>query len=75
MKAAIKTGVLFAIMVWSAAAPMKKRGPGSNTGFPRIDLRTFTDVRINRKSNGLARLFLCTCPSFYLTDYLFVGAH
>ena len=41
--------------------------------FPRIDLRTFTDVRLNGRSGGLAQSFLRAGPLFFLTDFLFVG--
>lgn len=44
-------------------------------GFPRIDIRTFADVRINRRSDGLAQSFLRVGPLFYLTNFLFVGLH
>lgn len=44
-------------------------------GFPRIDFRTFVDVRTNRRSNGLHQSFLRVGPLFYLTDFLFVGLH
>ncbi len=44
-------------------------------GFPRIDIRTFADARINGRSNGLAQSFLRVGPLFYLTNYLFVGLH
>ena len=43
--------------------------------FPRIDLRTFTDARLNGRSDGLAQLFFRTGPLFFLTDFLFVGLH
>jgi len=44
-------------------------------GFPRIDIRTFADVRINNRSNGLAQSFLRVGPLFYLTSFMFVGLH
>jgi Protein of unknown function (DUF2490) len=43
--------------------------------YPRIDIRTFGDVRINNRSNGLAQSFLRVGPLFYLTSFLFVGLH
>ncbi|WP_044239252.1 DUF2490 domain-containing protein [Chondromyces apiculatus] len=43
--------------------------------FPRIDLRTVTDVRVNGRSEGLAQSFFRTGPLFYLSDFLFVGVH
>ncbi len=43
--------------------------------FPRIDIRTFADVRLNRRSGGLAQSFLRVGPLFYLTNHLFVGLH
>ncbi|HSN96995.1 MAG TPA: DUF2490 domain-containing protein [Candidatus Nanopelagicales bacterium] len=43
--------------------------------FPRVDLRTFTDARLNGRSDGLAQLFLRAGPLFFLTDFLFVGVH
>lgn len=43
--------------------------------FPRIDLRTFADVRANLRSSGLAQSFLRVGPLFYLSNFLFVGVH
>lgn len=43
--------------------------------FPRIDLRTFTDFRLNGRSDGLAQSFFRAGPLFFLTDFLFVGVH
>jgi hypothetical protein len=43
--------------------------------FPRIDLRTVTDARMNGRSDGLAQLFFRTGPLFFFTDFLFVGVH
>jgi len=45
------------------------------TKFPRIDLRTFVDVRTDMRSHGLHQSFLRVGPLFYLTDFLFVGIH
>ncbi len=43
--------------------------------FPRIDLRTVTDFRLNGRSGGLAQSFLRVGPLFYLTNFLLVGVH
>jgi hypothetical protein len=86
MKTAAYLGALALTFAWSAQAQadeeawfwIENRVPIVRTekpGFPRIDLRTFADMRINRRSNGLAQSFLRVGPLFYLTNYLFVGLH
>lgn len=43
--------------------------------FPRTDWRTLADFRLNTRSSGLQQAFFRTGPLFFLTDFLFVGAH
>jgi hypothetical protein len=43
--------------------------------FPRLDWRVFSDVRINKRSEGLAQAFLRTGPLLYTTPWSFVGVH
>ena len=43
--------------------------------FPRLDWRVFTDVRLNRRSDGLAQSFLRTGPLLFVTDWMFIGLH
>jgi hypothetical protein len=43
--------------------------------FPRIDLRTFVDVRVNRRNGGLHQSFFRAGPLFFLSSFLFVGVH
>ncbi len=86
MKSAAYMGTLLAPLVLASTAHadeeawlwVENRVPVIRTekpGFPRIDIRTFADVRINRRSGGLAQSFLRVGPLFYLTDHLFVGLH
>ncbi len=86
MKLGPSVGVLLAAVTVSGLARadeeawlwIENRTPIVRTekpGFPRIDFRTFTDMRINRRSNGLAQSFLRLGPLFYLSNWLFVGVH
>ncbi|AKT36929.1 DUF2490 domain-containing protein [Chondromyces crocatus] len=43
--------------------------------FPRIDLRTVTDMRMSGRADGLQQAFFRAGPLFFLTDFLFVGVH
>jgi hypothetical protein len=42
---------------------------------PRISLRMWTDVRMNRRSDGLAQIFQRVGPLFHVAPWLFVGVH
>lgn len=86
MKSAARLAIPLAILAWPTSALadeeawvwVENRTPIVRTekpGFPRIDFRTFADVRMNRRSDGLAQSFLRVGPLFYLTDFLFVGLH
>jgi hypothetical protein len=44
-------------------------------GFPRIDWRVFTDIRLNGRAEGLHQAYLRTGPLFFVTDWLFIALH
>jgi Protein of unknown function (DUF2490) len=86
MKFAAALGIFVALSAWALPGSadeeawfwVENRVPVIRTekpGYPRIDIRTFADVRLNNRSNGLAQSFLRVGPLFYLTNFLFVGVH
>lgn len=41
--------------------------------FPRLDWRVITDVRMNRRSDGIHQAYLRNGPALYVTPWLFIG--
>lgn len=43
--------------------------------FPRLDWRVFSDLRVNKRSGGVAQVFFRTGPLFYVAPWSFVAVH